>query len=100
MKVEFSKFFIKSARRLSGKMKNSLNDVIEEVRKSNTIEEISNCRKLVDFNNVYRICMGDYRAFFTLHVKIEGDVVFFQYLVSRGEAYDKKNIQKLRLIDD
>ena len=100
MKVEFSKYFIKSAKRLSGKIKQSLIDVIEEVENSSSIDEISNCRKLVDFRNVYRIRIGDYRAFFTLHIKVEGDVVLFQYLVSRGEAYDKKNMNKLRLIDD
>lgn len=38
--------------------------------------------------------------FFTLHIKVEGDVVLFQYLVSHGEAYDKKDKNKLRLIDD
>ena len=31
-----------------------------------------------------------------LHISIEGDTVRFEYLFSRGEAYNKKNIEKLR----
>ena len=37
--------------------------------------------------------------FFVLHVEIEGDLIKFEYVVSRGEAYDKKNIEKLRRRD-
>jgi hypothetical protein len=48
---------------------------------------------------MYRIRIGDYRAFFVFHVQIIGDTVMFEYLVSRGEAYNKKIQQKLRRKD-
>ena len=75
MKVEYSKAFVKAVRKLSGK-------------------------KLAGYDFVYRIRIGSYRAFFTLHVHIENDVVMFEYLLPRGETYDKKNQEKLRCIDE
>jgi len=56
-------------------------------------------RKLRLFNNVYRIRIGSQRAFFVLHIEIEGNVVKFEYLISRGEAYNKKNMERLRRKD-
>lgn len=99
MKVEFSKAFIKAASKLSGKLKDSLRKMIIEVERVNCVDEITDCKKLVGFDFIYRIRMGDYRAFFTFHVRIEGDTVFFQYLLPRGEAYDKKNQENLRKKD-
>ena len=75
MKVEYSKAFVKAVRKLSGK-------------------------KLAGYDFVYRIRIGSYRAFFTFHVHIENDVVMFEYLLPRGETYDKKNQEKLRCIDE
>ena len=75
MKVEYSKAFVKAVRKLSGK-------------------------KLAGYDFVYRIRIGSYRAFFTFHVHIENDVVMFEYLLPRGEAYDKKNQEKLHHIDE
>ena len=34
-------------------------------------------KKLVGYRNVYRIRIGDYRAFFTFHIEIVNDTVFF-----------------------
>ena len=99
MKVEFSKAFIKAASKLSGKLKDSLRKMIIEVERANCVDEITDCKKLVGFDFIYRIRMGDYRVFFTFHVRIEGDTVFFQYLLPRGEAYDKKNQENLRKKD-
>lgn len=96
MKVGFSKSFIKAAARLSGKMKDSLREVILEVEKAESVADITDCRKLAGFNYVYRIRIGNYRAFFIFHVQIEDDTALFQYLLVRGEAYAKKNIDNLR----
>ena len=63
------------------------------------IDEITNCKKLIAYKSVYRIRIGDYRAFFIFHVKIVDDTVKFEYLVSRGEAYDKKVQSELRKKD-
>lgn len=99
MIVRFSKEFSKSAEKLSGKLKESVRKVINEVIDVNCIEEISNCKKIETFNNVYRIRIGSQRAFFVLHIEIEGNVVKFEYLISRGEAYNKKNMERLRRKD-
>lgn len=56
-------------------------------------------KKIESLNSVYRIRIGDRRAFFVLHIEIEEDLVKFEYLVSRGEAYDKKNMERLRRKD-
>ena len=67
--------------------------MIEPKKLSNSV------RKYVGYRNVYRIRIGDYRAFFTFHVEIVNDTVFFRYLVSRGEAYAKKMDETLKRID-
>ena len=96
MKVDFSKDFNKAVRKLSGKILQSVIATIDEVKMAPSIEYISNCKKIESLNSVYRIRIGDKRAFFVLHIQIEGDLVMFEYLISRGEAYDKKNMLKLR----
>ena len=97
MKVKFSSAFIKSSKKLSGKMLESLQRTIKEVKAAEDIKEITDCKKLVGYRKIYRIRIGDYRALLTL--EIEGDTVFFQYLVSRGEAYGKKVKNELNRID-
>ncbi len=96
MKVQFSKEFAKAVDKLSGKIHQSVVKAINEVIDATDIGEISDCKKIESLNNVYRIRIGSNRAFFVLHVQIEGDIVRFEYLFSRGEAYDKKNMAKLR----
>ncbi len=96
MKVAFSKEFNKAVRKLSGKILQSLISAIDEVKAASSVDDITDCKKIESLNNVYRIRIGDRRAFFVLHIQIEGDLVMFEYLVSRGEAYDKKNMDRLR----
>ena len=99
MNVEYSKDFEKSVKKLSGKMLGSIRKVITEVKNTENIKEITDCKKLVGYRNVYRIRIGDYRAFFTFHIEIVNDTVIFRYLVSRGEAYAKKMDETLKRID-
>ena len=49
MKVEFSSTFIKAARKLSGKMLESLKRTILEVKAAEDIKQISDCKKLVGY---------------------------------------------------
>lgn len=100
MIVDYSKDFEKSVKKLSGKMLDSVRKVIIEVKKAETIKDLTDCKKLVGYRNVYRIRIGDYRAFFTFHVEIVNDTVIFRYLVSRGEAYGKRIETSLKRIDD
>lgn len=99
MRVGFSKDFEKAFDRLSGKMYESVRNAINQVIDADSLEEIQNCRKIEGLHSVYRIRIGSKRAFFVLHVEIDGDLVKFEYLVSRGEAYAKKNIERLRKKD-
>ena len=99
MNVEYSKDFEKSVKKLSGKMLDAIRRVITEVQTAENINHITDCKKLVGYRNVYRIRIGDYRAFFTFHIEIVNDTVIFRYLVSRGEAYAKKMDESLKRID-
>lgn len=99
MKVKFSNAFIKATKKLSGKLLESLKRTIVEVKAAEDIKDITDCKKLIGYRNIYRIRIGDYRAIFHLEIEISGDVVFFQYLVSRGEAYGKKVKTELKRID-
>lgn len=85
--------------KLSGKLRKSAVMAINEVIDASSIENITDCKKIESLNSVYRIRIGDRGAFFVLHIEIEGDLVMFEYLVSRGEAYDKKYMEKLRRKD-
>ena len=100
MNVDYSKDFKKSVKKLSGKMLDSVRRVVEEVKNAESLKDITDCKKLVGYRNVYRIRIGDYRAFFTFHIEIINDTIIFRYLVPRGEAYDKKAQKELKHIDD
>ena len=100
MNVDYSKDFKKSVKKLSGKMLDSVRRVVKEVKNAESLKDITDCKKLVGYRNVYRIRIGDYRAFFTFHIEIINDTIIFRYLVPRGEAYDKKAQKELKRIDD
>ena len=86
MNVEYSKDFKKSVKKLSGKMRDTVHRVVAEVKSAESLKDITDCKKLLGYRNIYRIRIGDYRAFFTFHIAIINDTVFFRYLVPRGEA--------------
>jgi mRNA-degrading endonuclease RelE of RelBE toxin-antitoxin system len=96
MQVRFSKEFRKEYLKQSGKVRKSLLQVIEEVIRVKTLEEITNCKKITGLKNIYRIRTGDLRAFFTFHVMEEDGLLYFIALLHRGQAYDKKSMKKLR----
>ena len=100
MNVEYSKDFKKSVKKLSGKMLDSVRRVVAEVKSAESLKDITDCKKLVGYRNVYRIRIGDYRAFFTFHIEIINDTIIFRYLVPGGEAYDRKAQKELKRIDD
>lgn len=100
MKIKFSKSFSKAVDKLSDKQLGSVLDVIKEVKSAEGIEDITDCTRLVGYHSVYRIRIGNYRAFFTFHIEIVDDVVYFRYLVSRGQAYTKKVEKELKRLDD
>lgn len=97
--MNYSKSFEKSVRKLSGKMLESVRCVIKEVKAADDVRQITDCKRLVGYKNIYRIRIGSYRAFFTIHIEVIDNFVFFEYLVSRGEAYSKKMEDSLKRID-
>ena len=99
MKVKFSSSFINAVKKLSGKMLDSIKRTIEEVKHADSIKDITDCKKLIGYSKIYRIRIGDYRALFTLEIEISGDIVFFQYLTTRGEAYGKRMKTELKRMD-
>jgi mRNA-degrading endonuclease RelE of RelBE toxin-antitoxin system len=99
MRVAYSKEFVKAVQRLSGKQLQSVIATLDAVKAAPSVEQVQNCKKIESLNSVYRIRIGNRRAFFVLHISIEGDLASFEYLVNRGEAYDKKNMDRLRLRD-
>lgn len=75
----------------------SVRKTIQEVIDAPSIEYITNCKKLTNYKSVYRIRIGNYRVFFIFQVT--NNVVIFEYLYSRGEAYSKKSKEDLRRKD-
>jgi mRNA-degrading endonuclease RelE of RelBE toxin-antitoxin system len=94
MKVDYSKQFVKAAYKLTGKYKISLKKIISEVLLVKDVADITNCVKMVGFQNSYRIKMGDYRLIFIF--KVVDQVVIFELLLSRGEVYRKEHEMNLR----
>lgn len=99
MKIEYSKEFIKNAQQLTGKMRDSLQRVIVEIRDVSDVHELTDCKRLKGFKSIYRIRIGDKRAFFQFHVKITKGTVFFILIANRGQAYSKEVEKKLRNLD-
>jgi mRNA-degrading endonuclease RelE of RelBE toxin-antitoxin system len=94
MKVEYSKQFVKAAYKLTGKYKISLQRIIAEAKQANDVADLTNCIKMVGFQNSYRIKMGDYRLIFIF--RVVDFIVLFELLLSRGEIYRKGNKMNLR----
>ena len=97
MKVEYSKDFERTVRKLSGKRLDNVREAIREVKKARKLTDISDCIKMQNYDFIYRIHIGSYRAFFNFHVEIKDGVVRFLYLIPRGQAYDKgtkKNLNR------
>ena len=67
---------------------------IKEIKAAKSVEELTDCKKLTNFDNAYRIRIGDYRAFFIL--TIVSNTVNLEYLVNRGDAYNKEYTKNLR----
>lgn len=94
MNIEYSKQFIKDAKALSGKYKESLAKVVSEFKAIDSFDELTDCKKITGLNHSYRIRMGSYRILCLL--AIVNETIHLQRIVSRGEAYNKGNIDLLK----
>ena len=87
MIIRYSRKFEKQTKKLDTITQRLLFAVIEEIKQLESIESIPNCLKLSGYKKAYRIRISDHRAIF---IHEEENTIFFEYIASRGEAYDKK----------
>ncbi len=84
MKVQFRSSFLKDIKTIQDKsVKKRLIEAINSVETAQTLQEISNIKKLRGPQNYYRIRIGDYRAAFTC----EGEIITFVRFLHRREIY-------------
>ncbi|MDR0743682.1 MAG: hypothetical protein LBF05_04935, partial [Tannerella sp.] len=62
MKAGYSRSFEKAVKKLSGKMQETVRNMIIEVKKAQNMNEITDCIRLSGYDYVYRIRIGNYRA--------------------------------------
>ena len=87
MIVEYSKRFIKQAEQLDERTKKALAAAIKKTKQAESLEDIPNCIKLSGYKKAYRIRISNHRAIFVQEID---DTLFFEFVVSRGEVYNKK----------
>jgi len=62
MNLEFDKSFSKSLDKITERaVKEKLENILEEIDNATAIRQIKNIKKLVGFQNYYRIKIGNYR---------------------------------------
>jgi mRNA interferase RelE/StbE len=85
MKVEYLPSFLKDLKKLrSTPVDQSIQTIVfEEIPSYTSLQEIGNLKKLKDWDNAYRIRIGDYRIGFTL----ENETLTFTRVLHRKEIY-------------
>ena len=84
MKVGFRKTFEKDLRKTHDKiLLGKVKEVIELVEQAESLDGISNLKKLKGGENYFRIRVGDYR----IGLFLEGDAVLFVRVMHRREFY-------------
>jgi len=87
MLIEFDKSFVKSLDKIRNPLINRrLEHIIAEFDKAIEIQELKNVKKLVGFQNYYRIKIGDYR----LGIELKNPTtVRFIIIAHRKDIYKK-----------
>lgn len=84
MEVSFLKKFSKDIDNItSPKDKQILSNLIEQVKKANSLADIPNLKKLKGFDDAYRIRMGNYR----IGVFVSQNQILFARIVHRKDIY-------------
>ena len=85
MIIEFDKTFYKYLDKISGaNVKGRIINIIIEIEKAKSINEIKNIKKLAGFQKYFRIRLGDYRIGFEL---INSKTIRFILIVHRKDIY-------------
>ena len=84
MKAQFRASFAKDLRSIKSKeILSRIKEVIGQVEKAQSPQEITNIKKLKGGRNYYRIRVGEYR----IGLVIEGDEISFVRCLDRKEIY-------------
>lgn len=84
MEVKFSRPFEKDLNSITEKqVVLKVDEIIRELRRSNSLQNIAGVKKLKGYKNSYRIRIGDYR----LGLKVEGRIIWLARLMRRKEIY-------------
>ena len=84
MKAQFRASFAKDLRSIKSKeILSRLKEVIGQVEKAQSLQEITNIKKLKGGRNYYRIRVGEYR----IGIIVEGDEISFVRCLDRKEIY-------------
>jgi mRNA interferase RelE/StbE len=84
MKVEFRKTFEKDLRKLRDRsLLGKVKTIIETVEAAQTLEQVSNLKKLKGEDGYFRIRLGDYR----IGLFLQEDTILFVRMMHRREFY-------------
>ena len=84
MKVEFRDSFAKDLKSIKDKsLLNRVKEVVENVEKVASLDEIRNLKKLKGGGNYFRLRIGDYR----MGIVLENDTVIFVRFLNRKDIY-------------
>ena len=80
MKIEIRKSAIKDLRKIDHEVKDRLHDKIESLA---NFPDVSNMKKLTNFEPAYRVRVGDYRILFD----VNDDVIEIGRILHRKDSY-------------
>ena len=83
MTIEITKRFEKEASKLNKALQHKLADLLDDLEQAKAIDQVNNLKKLVGFDNAYRIRIGDYRV----GLLVEGDTVIVSRVLHRRDMY-------------
>jgi len=84
VKVEFRDSFAKDLKSIKDKsLLNRVKEVVENVEKVASLDEIRNLKKLKGGGNYFRLRIGDYR----MGIVLENDTVIFVRFLNRKDIY-------------
>ena len=96
MKAEFRDSFAKDLKSIKDKnLLNRVKEVVENVEKVASLDEIHNPKKLKGGGNYFRLRIGDYR----MGVALENDTIIFVRFLNRKDIYRLSNKSRSNLLD-
>ena len=86
MEIEFTKAFSKQIDTLSDEsLKSRIAQTVQNVILANTLQEITNLKKMKGSQTAYRIRIGDYR----IGLFFEDGIIIFAYMAHRKDIYNR-----------